>query len=190
MDIANKSIFSLFGFKSFRAPAPNGIQPVHHAASPNVIIGTDGDDTLAGTSGKDTIKGLKGDDMLFGNGGKDKLLGGAGEDTLLGGNGGDVLKGGSGNDGLAGEKGDDTLIGGGGDDFFVGGRGDDTIKGGASTPRKRIITKTARQGVTALTTIKRIFTVAIAAQQNVGTFTAKDRIFAKPPIKYVGTLAA
>ncbi|WP_211242987.1 calcium-binding protein [Sinimarinibacterium sp. CAU 1509] len=55
----------------------------------NIIVGTDGNDTLTGTRGKDVI---------FGMGGDDKIDGGADDDCLIGGNGNDYMLGGSGND--------------------------------------------------------------------------------------------
>lgn len=90
------------------------------SAAPNVLSGTEGNDTaLVGTAGSDVLLGLGGDDVLDGAAGDDRLEGGAGHDTLIGGMGNDILLGGADNDTLIGGVGDDILIGGGGQDTFV-----------------------------------------------------------------------
>ena len=66
-----------------------------------LIVGSDGNDSLVGGSGDDTI------------------LGGGGDDTLFGGGGDNSLEGGDGNDKLIGGTGDDTMLGGAGDDTFI-----------------------------------------------------------------------
>ncbi|MGV8844699.1 MAG: peroxidase family protein [Pseudomonas sp.] len=64
----------------------------------NIIIGTNGNDTLNGTAGNDQIFGLAGNDTLNGLAGDDVLDGGAGTDFLDGGLGADLMIGGAGND--------------------------------------------------------------------------------------------
>ncbi|MBA4801326.1 MAG: tandem-95 repeat protein [Euryhalocaulis sp.] len=75
--------------------------------SAEVLVGTNGNDTLNGTPGQDVIYGLDGhdrlngladDDVLFGGNGDDRMIGGAGDDTLVGGQGRDTLTGNSGAD--------------------------------------------------------------------------------------------
>jgi len=75
--------------------------------SAEVLVGTNGNDTLNGTPGQDVIYGLDGrdhlngladDDVLFGGNGDDRMIGGAGDDTLVGGQGRDTLTGDAGAD--------------------------------------------------------------------------------------------
>jgi Ca2+-binding RTX toxin-like protein len=81
-----------------------------------VIIGTQGSDTLIGDIGQpsiyraQTLVGNGGDDSLVGNAGADLLVGGRGADTLLGGDGDDTLIGGQGIDLLDGAAGSNILI--------------------------------------------------------------------------------
>jgi VCBS repeat-containing protein len=82
-----------------------------------VLVGGNGNDTLAGTAGAD---------LMFGQNGNDTLTGGDGNDLLCGGNGNDTLSGGAGDDSLGGAIGNDRLTGGVGADRFSGGTGTDT----------------------------------------------------------------
>jgi len=100
-------------------------------STPNVIVGTAGDDSIAGTPANDMILGLGGNDEIKGGGGDDCLVGGPGRDQLRGGDGDDVLNGGSDGDQLEGNAGNDVLAGGDGRDDLEGGEGDDTLDGGA-----------------------------------------------------------
>ncbi|MEO0820327.1 MAG: calcium-binding protein [Pseudomonadota bacterium] len=109
-------------------------------AGDDVLIGNGGDDTLrgrdgsdliAGDAGDDEIRGGAGNDVLDGDEGDDELFGGAGDDGILGGAGNDVASGGNGNDLLIGGEGDDILRGNKGSDFLSGGNGNDELKGGA-----------------------------------------------------------
>jgi Ca2+-binding RTX toxin-like protein len=63
---------------------------------PNVINGTELNDTLYGTSGDDIIYGGAGDDQINAGGGNDVLIGGAGNDFLNGSVGADVYRFGAG----------------------------------------------------------------------------------------------
>lgn len=76
-------------------------------------------DNLRATTGPDVLYGSEGNDTLAGGGGNDRLYGYAGNDTLVGGAGSDHLHGGSGND---------LLVGGPGHDFMEGGVGADTFR--------------------------------------------------------------
>ena len=96
----------------------------------NIIVGTEGKDTLIGTAGNDLIYGLGGNDLLIGLEGNDVLLGGEGSDVLEGGDGCDVLLGDGGNDVLFGGGGDDLLCGGVGNDSVEGEAGNDRLNGG------------------------------------------------------------
>ncbi len=61
------------------------------ATSPNIINGTNGNDSLTGTPNNDTINGLGGNDTLRGGNGNDTLNGGLGTDRLYGDNGADIF---------------------------------------------------------------------------------------------------
>ena len=58
-----------------------GIQP----PSPQVTVGTSGNDSLTGDNGTDSLVGLAGNDTLLGLGSNDTLDGGSGNDSLVGG---------------------------------------------------------------------------------------------------------
>jgi Ca2+-binding RTX toxin-like protein len=75
-----------------------------------VKIGTFGNDLLLGTNGADTLQGSFGDDTLRGYKGNDLLVGGGGDDTLEGGKGNDTLYGDAGDDHLDGGAGTDTAV--------------------------------------------------------------------------------
>jgi Ca2+-binding RTX toxin-like protein len=114
-----------------------------------IIVGTEGADTLVGTPRADRIFGLGGDDTIIGREsddvidageGNDRVVAGDGNDVIYAGDGNDVVYagkgndavfGGSGNDVLFGEEGDDTLVGEEGDDTVSGGEGNDLIYGGS-----------------------------------------------------------
>jgi hypothetical protein len=106
----------------------------------NVVVGTEGTDSLTGTAGKDLIYGFGGNDAIIGAEGDDCIAGGDGGDTLRGeavprrgvdtGNGNDVILGGDGNDQLFGYAGNDSLYGEAGSDTLDGGEGNDDLDGG------------------------------------------------------------
>jgi hypothetical protein len=95
----------------------------------NVIVGTEGPDTINGTNKSDCIDGRGGNDTIDGGNGKDVLLGGDGDDTISGGNGGDYIFGGDGNDTMYGNNASDNMDGEDGIDTLDGGRGNDTCLG-------------------------------------------------------------
>jgi len=108
----------------------------------NVVMGTNGNETINGTSGSDLIASFNGVDTVNGLAGNDKILGGTGVDTLNGGDGNDhiygyteadTLNGNSGNDLIYGGKGNDTIDGDAGDDSLYGEAGNDTLTSGAGT---------------------------------------------------------
>ena len=55
-----------------------------------LLIGTEGNDSIYGDANNQTILGLGGNDYLVGNAGQDTLVGGPGNDTLQGGSDGDL----------------------------------------------------------------------------------------------------
>ena len=63
-----------------------------------VVIGSDGDDTISGDEAANLLAGMRGDDEITGGGGDDTLWGGRGDDTLHGGAGLNRLTGGPGLD--------------------------------------------------------------------------------------------
>lgn len=101
----------------------------------DVIVGTDGADTIEGNNGDDVICGLGGNDTLRGNNDNDIIDGGAGNDKVDGGNGNDTLYGGEGDDRVEGNDGNDTLYGDAGKDRLEGGNGNDSLTGGADADR-------------------------------------------------------
>ena len=134
-----------------------------------LIQGTNGDDKglnlLVGTNGADTINGLEGSDWLYGLGSNDILVGGLGNDWIDGGGGNDTVSylysssgvtvrldlsahvvdsfdddtlvnveavwGSNHDDFLMGTSTADVLVGWAGDDLILGHAGADTISGGA-----------------------------------------------------------
>ncbi len=89
-----------------------------NSATPDIIFGRGGNDTIYAKHGADQVHGGAGDDLLFGEGGADTLFGGAGNDHLFGNEDDDIL---------FGEAGDDVLIGGEGNDTFVFSKGADVV---------------------------------------------------------------
>lgn len=90
----------------------------------DVIVGSDGPNSLIGGGGNDTIDGGGNADTLEGNAGNDSLIGSGGNDSLVGGSGNDHMIGGAGRDHFLGEDGDDTIVA---NDNEV-----DTLDGGAA----------------------------------------------------------
>ncbi|MBM6582765.1 hypothetical protein ILT44_21395, partial [Microvirga sp. BT689] len=116
----------------------------------DVIVSSEGDDTLWGDEGDDRLEGSAGNDFLFGGDGDDILTDSGGDDNIQGGDGNDVIHGGNGvnliiagfgNDFIVSGRDSSEVFGGGGDDFILGAftneqdmgnEGDDWIEGGQS----------------------------------------------------------
>ncbi|MGO4670268.1 peroxidase family protein, partial [Bosea sp. 2RAB26] len=103
-----------------------------------VLGGTAGNDILIASEGDDTVWGDGGNDRIEGGDGNDQLRGGAGDDIITDTGGDDNIQGGDGNDVLHGGNGVNLIIGGFGSDFIVtgedaseaiGGQGNDFILG-------------------------------------------------------------
>jgi len=103
-----------------------------------VLGGTDNADILISSEGDDTVWGDAGNDRIDGGDGNDQLRGGAGDDIITDTGGDDNLQGGDGNDVLHGGNGVNLIIGGFGSDFIItgedaseaiGGQGNDFILG-------------------------------------------------------------
>ncbi|NJO43452.1 MAG: calcium-binding protein [Cyanobacteria bacterium CRU_2_1] len=83
---------------------------------PDLIVGTERNDTLNGGDGNDTMKGAGGNDRVIGDKGDDKMYGDAGNDTLVwnNGDGSDYMYGGAGIDTVeindAAAAGDDFVL--------------------------------------------------------------------------------
>lgn len=106
-------------------------QSVELVGDPN-FYGEDGqfigDDVLIGSNGPNTIGGMDGDDTVTGLGGQDFLKGGDGVDVVSGGVGPDVIHGGAGSDELYGGDGDDEIFAEDGEiDVISCGDGDDVV---------------------------------------------------------------
>ncbi|HEX7891068.1 MAG TPA: peroxidase family protein, partial [Ramlibacter sp.] len=98
----------------------------------DVIISSEGDDSLYGDGGRDQLEGGYGNDMIFGGagddiitdiGGDDNLQGGDGNDAINGGQGIDLILGGFGNDFIVNDKDEAESFGGAGNDFILGSPG-------------------------------------------------------------------
>ncbi|WP_130904697.1 peroxidase family protein [Pseudomonas sp. Sample_22] len=103
-----------------------------------VLGGTNDADILIASEGDDTVWGDGGNDRIEGGDGNDQLRGGAGDDIISDMGGDDNIQGGDGNDVLHGGNGINLIIGGFGNDFIVtgedaseaiGGQGNDFILG-------------------------------------------------------------
>ncbi|EJN32944.1 heme peroxidase family protein,putative calcium-binding protein, partial [Pseudomonas sp. GM78] len=103
-----------------------------------VLGGTHSADILIASEGDDTVWGDGGNDRIEGGDGNDQLRGGAGDDIITDAGGDDNIQGGDGNDVLHGGNGVNLIIGGFGNDFIVtgedaseaiGGQGNDFILG-------------------------------------------------------------
>jgi Ca2+-binding RTX toxin-like protein len=95
---------------------------------PFLVDGTDLADVIVGSDGDDTIDAGAGDDVVCGGAGDDTIDGGAGNDAIEGGTGDDDLDGGDGLDTVVGQAGNDTVAGGPGlGDLIAGGPGDDVM---------------------------------------------------------------
>lgn len=95
-----------------------------------ILVGTDGDDTLITQGGPDVLDGKAGNDTLIAGGGEDTIYGGEGDDLIVGLGGADKLYGGEGNDEIIGHGGRDLIDGGEGDDIIYAGGAPDVVSGG------------------------------------------------------------
>ncbi|PVZ57188.1 heme peroxidase [Pseudomonas sp. B1(2018)] len=110
----------------------------YNGAEHIVLGGTDNNDILISSEGDDTVWGDGGNDRIDGGDGNDQLRGGTGDDIITDTGGDDNIQGGDGNDVLHGGNGVNLIIGGFGNDFIVtgedaseaiGGQGNDFILG-------------------------------------------------------------
>jgi Ca2+-binding RTX toxin-like protein len=109
VDSADTSINGGTGTDVLSVVGNTGVTLDVAAASIEVIIGGEGNDTFVGSTVAVSLS----------------LDGGAGDDVLTGGSANDILAGGDGNDRLTGNAGNDTLHGGAGADILLGGLGND-----------------------------------------------------------------
>lgn len=120
------------------APTCNGKTATKWLTSPGTLTGDPGvADVLVGSNGDDTINGGDQNDTICGRGGSDNINGEAGDDTIFGEDGNDgvtltasALKGGPGNDKVNGGDGNDYIADAdltNGNDTYSGGYGDDLI---------------------------------------------------------------
>jgi len=133
--IRNNSIFTIFAIIAITSilMMPTGIAygaKINGTPGNDIIVGTNGKDTINGKGGNDIIFGEKGGDTIKGAGGQDAIFAGAGNDQVQGGMDNDFILGQDGNDDLSGGEGDDRLFGNAGDDVMDGGTGDDDLHGG------------------------------------------------------------
>ncbi|MEO1640286.1 MAG: matrixin family metalloprotease [Pseudomonadota bacterium] len=95
----------------------------------DVVMGTEGGDSISGGAGDDELFGRAGDDFLVDTSGANEISGGLDNDTIIGGRGVLRAEGDAGNDILIGGVGDDALQGGAGDDVLLGDPGGDFLFG-------------------------------------------------------------
>ena len=96
----------------------------------DVILGTDGPDSIDAGAGNDSICSGNGADIVFGGAGDDIIQLGQGRDTAHAGEGDDFVSGGKGKDTINGDSGNDDLRGNDGTDTINGGSGNDELRGG------------------------------------------------------------
>ncbi len=101
----------------------------------DVMIGTEGPDTIYGYATSDYVCGLGGDDVIYTHEGQDDIWGGDGNDTIYAGVSGDDVWGGAGDDYIDLGEGTDTAVGGEGNDTIIGGTGQDYMEGNAGNDR-------------------------------------------------------
>lgn len=101
----------------------------------DLILGTNGTETLEGQGGNDTLIAGPGVDYVFGDEGNDTLYGGPGDDAMTGDQGDDLIYAGPGNDAIHGHDGDDVIYGGPGNDEINDGFGNDLIHAGSGNDK-------------------------------------------------------
>jgi Ca2+-binding RTX toxin-like protein len=110
-----------------RVTAILGDDPSCCPVGTNIIVGTDGHDTLHGTAGSDCILGRGGNDNINTKDGDDFVSGGAGNDTIVLGAGTNFAWGGAGDDRIHGGIGNDTIDGGDGRNVCTGAPGNNKL---------------------------------------------------------------
>jgi Ca2+-binding RTX toxin-like protein len=103
---------------------------LHGTGHADVIVGSQGADTIIGGGGNDRICAAGGGDTIEGGEGSDRIDAGSGDDEVIGGNGSDFVLAGPGADTVFGRRGNDRLYGGPATDYLGSGLGDDTLDGG------------------------------------------------------------
>lgn len=99
--------------------------PTQWVTAPGMVtFGGPGQDVIVGTNGPDTILGLGGNDIILGYDGEDQIHGGAGNDLICAGLRADKVQGGADHDTVYGEPGDDDMWGGEGADLLSGDAGE------------------------------------------------------------------
>ncbi|WP_223557594.1 peroxidase family protein [Pseudomonas sp. BF-RE-01] len=97
--------------------------------SADILIASEGDDTIWGDGGNDRIEGGDGNDQLRGGSGDDIITDKGGDDNIQGGDGNDVLHGGNGVNLIIGGFGNDFIVTGEDASEAIGGHGNDFILG-------------------------------------------------------------
>lgn len=106
-----------------------------------IVGGSELQDLIVGANGNDTLAGRAGDDVVYGGLGGDTITGSIGDDKLYGDGGNDTISGNDGSDQLYGGEGADVLTGGAGNDFYWYVALDDTVTELADGGRDTIITE-------------------------------------------------
>ncbi|HJU13382.1 MAG TPA: HYR domain-containing protein [Candidatus Nitrosotalea sp.] len=92
----------------------------------NVIMGTNGNDTLTGSSVPNLILGLDGNDIIRAGPAGDCIIAGNGNNVIVGGDGNDMIVAGNGNNIVRGGTGNELIYVGSGSNIIEGGTGHNT----------------------------------------------------------------
>ncbi|MGI0074029.1 MAG: HYR domain-containing protein, partial [Nitrosotalea sp.] len=92
----------------------------------NLLMGTNGNDTLTGSSVPNLIVGLEGNDIIRAGPAGDCIIAGDGNNIIFGGSGSDVIMAGNGDNIIRGGSGNELIYVGNGANIIQGGTGHDT----------------------------------------------------------------
>jgi len=108
----------------------DGINIYHGTTTKNeLVMGTNGNDTIYAGNGNDIISGAGGDNIIYGGLGNQYIYGGTGNDQIYCGSGTNIIYGGSGEDVIVASKGNNKIYGGDGNDTVIWSGGNDLLYG-------------------------------------------------------------
>jgi len=100
---------------------------LEYTGAEHVVLGGTNPGNASNPSGNDILIASEGDDTVWGDGGNDRIDGGYGNDQLRGGGGDDIITDLGGDDNIQGGDGNDVIHGGNGVNLLIGGFGSDFI---------------------------------------------------------------